>query len=701
MSPLCRYLIALGCVIFLGINLTGGAQEQSAPEWHTLLGDSVQAAQSGHYPKAIELSHKALKATQTLPAYQRKSITAQIYSNLGTLYWEQGRYQEAEQTIQQAIALWDKGALKPDPLAQIMAYNTLGNILKDTARYTEAHSFYKKAIAETEQLGLEKTKDYPIILDNWAENYRLQKKYAEAELLYQKAIEHFEIIEGENAPSSAKAFSNWGTLKNQTGQYNEAYTLYKKALSLMEQSLPPKHPRLGLSQANVGGALINLKRFDEGKIYIERGLSILKAALPAEHPMIALQHHNLCVIYGSKKQFTQAEFHCEKAWTLSKKKLGEEHPTTKRMAKTLADLHLLMEDNPTVPSVNPKISSKPASESSWQKVSPEKWAAEIENKHYPPEEAWKKYQDLSINYFHQGQFSESQLALQRALKLAKMASVDRNLQISLISQLGTLYRAEKNYDEALKHYTAALNYYRQHPETSDSFALTSTLGNIGELYYAQKKYAEAESYFKEAIHLFEPSTPMQDSYYATLGFVYQHWDKPDQAEFMFKKSLNIFEKEPVTIPSYRFDVLTNLFHLYRAQGRYEEAIPILEKTLSAHPLNAQDRQTILGFKKQLEWEKHMENAKSHLAKESYGKAEQSTRVALTLSQQSGLNSLKEAITRTLLGLTLSKQQKWSEAQNHLEKAYAIGLKHKDTQNDLLESIQKLLNKAKQQANTTP
>lgn len=98
--------------------------------------------------------------------------SAQALNNLGIVYFDQRKYQEAADTYRRAIALVGNGY----PEAQ----NNLGNALRALGKYGEAIEAYEKAI--------EKRANYPEAYNNLGSALRDLRRYEQAELSFQRAV---------------------------------------------------------------------------------------------------------------------------------------------------------------------------------------------------------------------------------------------------------------------------------------------------------------------------------------------------------------------------------------------------------------------------------------------------------------------------------------------------------------------------------
>jgi tetratricopeptide (TPR) repeat protein len=127
------------------------------------------------------------------------------YNNLGIIYKNMKRYDEAEVVYLKAIKLNSSDAT---------IYSNLGNLLQELKRYKEAETAFRKAI----ELDLADATSYY----NLGNLMNKLKRYGEAEAAYRKAI--------ELNPSDAIAYNNLAIMLRMTGREYEAIPILEKII---------------------------------------------------------------------------------------------------------------------------------------------------------------------------------------------------------------------------------------------------------------------------------------------------------------------------------------------------------------------------------------------------------------------------------------------------------------------------------------
>lgn len=116
------------------------------------------------------------------------------------------------------------------------------------------------------------------------------------------------------------------------------------------------------------------------------------------------------------------------------------------------------------------------------------------------------------------------------------------------------------------------------PENQDEKQTATLLNALGELYRVQGRYAEAEPLFRRSLEMRQKELGSGHTKVAeslnNLAVLYYNLQRYDDAEAMSRRSLSIIENawgpdHPAVVQS-----LNNLASIYRVQGRYDDAIPL-------------------------------------------------------------------------------------------------------------------------------
>jgi len=232
-----------------------------------------------------------------------------INNNLGALYANMGKYEEAMPFLQKAI--------QTDP-AYAEAYYNFGTAYQGLGRTEEAIASYKKAI----RLNLNYEKAYV----NLAVVYYGLNKIEEAITLYRKAL--------QINPHFAEAYNNLGLSYAAIGKNEEAIGMFKKAVEVN----PPYaevYYNLGKAYNDIGmkdKAIMSFKKAIDtdpnyakaynslGVMYVDTGrmdeaITMFKKTTELD-PRHAMAYCNLSRAYFQRKEYDLAIEYCDKAKNL-------------------------------------------------------------------------------------------------------------------------------------------------------------------------------------------------------------------------------------------------------------------------------------------------------------------------------------------------------------------------------------------------
>jgi len=179
---------------------------------------------------------------------------------------------------------------------------------------------------------------------------------------------------------------------------------------------------------------------------------------------------------------------------------------------------------------------------------------------------------LGIFYFYTGLF---QKAL-RCFMTAKAAIKDRNcprLYLSILSNIGEVYKEAANYDYAIAYYKRAEELAKAN-NIKDYQAMV--LSNIGDVHVIKDNLTNALEYYTEAFSLIDPDSNILYSgdLYKKIGIVHLKKMDLDIAKSYLLKAKEAFEK--IDNKFYLVETLLKIYDLEKLLGN-QEILPILEQ----------------------------------------------------------------------------------------------------------------------------
>jgi Tfp pilus assembly protein PilF len=205
------------------------------------------------------------------------------FNNLGNLYNDQGKLDEAEEMYQRALQGREK-ALGRDHTSTLETVNNLGILYADQGKLDKAEEMYQQALQGFEEaLGRDHTSTLNTF-NNLGILYRRQGKLDKAEEMYERALQGYEKALGRDHTSTLNTFNNLGMLYNDQGKLDEAEEMYQRALQGREKALGRDHTSTLETVNNLGILYRRQGKLDKAEEMYERALEGYEKRFELDHP---------------------------------------------------------------------------------------------------------------------------------------------------------------------------------------------------------------------------------------------------------------------------------------------------------------------------------------------------------------------------------------------------------------------------------
>jgi tetratricopeptide (TPR) repeat protein len=412
------------------------------------------------------------------------------------------------------------------------------------------------------------------------------------------------------------------------GRYEESRHHLERSIRLRTAQLGPNHPHTLISKINLAALYQDQGQYGRAERLYKEVLEGFTARLGAGHPHTLFSKNLLATLYRYQGQYDRAESLLKEVLELSTAKLGADHPFTLASKHSLAVLH--------------GRQSRYARAEPLLKEVLEVRTAKLGADH--PDTLASKH-SLAMLYGGQGQYARAESLLKEVLEVrtAKLG-MDHPHTLTSKNDLATLYQGQRQYPRAepLLKEVLEVRTAKQGADHPDTLTIKN---NLAALYMAQGQHARAERMFKEVL---EGCT-------ARMG-----------------------AGHPDTLT-----IKNNLARLYWEQGQYARAEPLLREALEGRAARlGADHPDTLASKHGL--------AVLYQFQGQHARAEPLAReLAESWKKRAGADAAPFAQQLALLGLSLLKQQKASEAEPVLRACLAIRAKREpdawmtfDTQSQL-------------------
>jgi len=180
----------------------------------------------GRYQKATEHLQQALTLAREIG---HRTGEARGLGNLGLVYWQQGRYQQATEHHQHALTLYREIC---DRYGEAHALTNLGLVYWQQGRYGQASDHLRQSLTLAREIGDRYGEANP--LDNLGAVYCRQGRYGQAAEHHQQALALFR--ETGHRSGEARGLDNLGTVHRRQGRYGQAAEHHQQALALFRET---------------------------------------------------------------------------------------------------------------------------------------------------------------------------------------------------------------------------------------------------------------------------------------------------------------------------------------------------------------------------------------------------------------------------------------------------------------------------------
>ncbi len=395
------------------------------------------------------LPHALVCATLIEQEQIKDTEAARLLQQTGKYLYDCGQYNEAEQLLLQANAMYQQ-ILGPNHTDVGHSLNVLGLLRIRQARYVEAENLFRQALAIWEKTLGPSHPNVATCLSNMADLYLDQGKYAEAEEFSQRSLSIREHILGPEHSEVAYSLLFLGEAYARQGKYAEAEQLYLRALSIREQTLGPDHPSVALSLNVLGRLYYEQGKYAQAESLYVRALSIREQVLAPTDPNLARSLIALGLLYHEQGKYAQAE-------PLYQRELS------------------IWEKTNSLQTLGGAIS----------------------------------FNNLAKLYHDQGRYTEAEPLYQRAITiLEQIPQLEHPIAAQIRGNFAKLYHDQRRYAEAEPLYASALAMWKQHQPKNRKWA--NFMKNIAAFYYEGGRYAEAEPLYQQALEIYEKMLGPED-----------------------------------------------------------------------------------------------------------------------------------------------------------------------------------------------
>lgn len=263
--------------------------------------------------------------------------TADALLTLGRSVWQLGDLKRAQVVFARALDIRTRlDAANAIAIAEVL--NNLGGLYGQIERYDEAVAAYERARALQQQPGVASTPQLGNTFRGMATVRARQRQYEQALDLDHRALEVFRAAYGDEHPVTAAAYENIGFDFKDLERYAEARSVGERALAIKQRVLGVDHPQTAFSHALLGDVHAAEGRLTEARAQHEAALRIREKALGPKSPRTADSLFAMGTILGRQGDVAGSGRALARAHAIYLEVYGPDHSRTQGAAKALAEV---------------------------------------------------------------------------------------------------------------------------------------------------------------------------------------------------------------------------------------------------------------------------------------------------------------------------------------------------------------------------
>ena len=322
------YSLALSCC----------AATSQLDTWELLIQQSRTLTDRNCYPEAVTIAKQALELATDQYGEQHKNTISALH-NLAHQYHENGQYEDAERSYQQALSLAEQ--IDPAPTDLATLYLDAGKLYLENWQFSDASSMLHSAYTIRQDIS-SNSLDVAEAMYYDAEVDLLWTRYTNALKRFQQAYDIRSSFVPPDHPLIAESLVGLAQAYYQLADYTKAIDLLKQATSIQEKQLGPNDPALSITLFHLAESYHQVDRYyPESAEILSRAIEIGDMYLPFQHPYFAKMYKLEGDLYFEHGQFKEAKQSYQRAYDAQKALYDEHHIAMAPHIDTQAIIHTL------------------------------------------------------------------------------------------------------------------------------------------------------------------------------------------------------------------------------------------------------------------------------------------------------------------------------------------------------------------------
>lgn len=295
----------------------------------------MQAMSQGDFDAAEKALATAITRAEALDDGAME--LAASLNNLGLVYQQGGRYQEAEEVLRRSLQLRLK-IYGRQHRYYAQSLNSLASVLQDIGETAESEKLFKDTLQIYTDLFGNK---HPLVADtlnNLGSLHRSTDRLVSAETYLRRALSIQQALFGSKHPRVTTTISNLASLVLARGDEENAEALYRQVIRIRRESKPTDFNGLVIAMNNLGVIFHRQCRLLEANKVLGQAVDIIDEQLSGRHAEFGRIQFRLGLLAIATKQFNAADELLASALETEVKGHGADHQRLLPILDAQADL---------------------------------------------------------------------------------------------------------------------------------------------------------------------------------------------------------------------------------------------------------------------------------------------------------------------------------------------------------------------------
>jgi eukaryotic-like serine/threonine-protein kinase len=335
-------------------NQTAG--DQASPRWLRMKQEGDKEFKDGHINSSLALFEQASAATSANSVGENDPEVVGLYKSLGRAYYEEDRDKEAEHTLHKALSICDKNGKLSGSIEAAEVKTILGSVLASEGKFEEANQFFDQALAIGKaHAGDDNTVSADTLVARAGMHIKLKhSSEALADLNEALALRrassgsgHDDSINNNNNNTSSRKNEqeDIAQIENEMGRafeirglLDQAKDAYSLAQQYAEKSVGKEHPLYADSLFGLASINFMRKNFAEASVQYKKAQVIRELSFGIRNLRTAQVVACLGILKTAQGQYDDGIALLDEALRVRKELLGADSPEVKSFSKTCDEI---------------------------------------------------------------------------------------------------------------------------------------------------------------------------------------------------------------------------------------------------------------------------------------------------------------------------------------------------------------------------